>query len=226
MLAILVGGVSWMLFPSDESAERRAGSRPSGEGVKPVPRPSTPSPPQQVIVLDRPRVLDTLATEQGVLRGSESRTAFALHAPVATVVLDDRPAFRWAEVEDASAYEVTVLDLERGTVAAGGTSGTASWRPGASLPRGRTYVWQVAATTSRGRVVSPGQGAAEARFQVAAQGSVEGTTPRERGIAMARLGALDDAERELEQAGADELLQQVRAWRGQRGRPTTTNGAQ
>jgi hypothetical protein len=50
-------------------------------------------------------------------------------------------------------------------------------------------------------------------------------TPRERGIALANRGALDDAERELEKAGAADLLQQVRGWR-QRALPTTTNGAQ
>jgi hypothetical protein len=115
-----------------------------------------------------------------------------------------------------------VVDADRGTVAASGKTATPSWRPNAPLPRGRTYAWQVAAKTKRGRVVAPGRDAPEARFHVATQSEVDAATPLERGIALARLGALDDAERELESAGAAELLDQVRGWRDQRALPTTT----
>lgn len=219
VLAIAAG---WF-FSRDEGAPRRAGFSPPRDGLKPVRR-STP-PPRRAVVLEKPSLLDTLITRDPSLRGTGSRAAFPLHAPVATAVLDDRPIFRWAQTPGAT-YEITIVDLDSGAVAASGTSATPSWRPERPLPRGRTYAWQVAAETAAGRVVAPGRGAGEARFHVTAQRAVEGTTPVERGVALAKLGALDDAERELEAARADELLQQVRAWRGQRGRPTTTNGAQ
>ena len=214
MLAI--GFATWVAFQPDAPAQRRAGFSPPRDGLKPVLRSAPP------LEVQRPRILDTLVTEGAVLRGGESSASFALHAPVATVVLDDRPQLRWADA--GSSYEITVIDLDSGTVAASGTSTTNEWRPN-PLQRGRTYAWQVAAQTPGGRVVAPGR-RGEARFHVAAQSSVAGSTPLERGIALASLGALDDAERELEAAGADALLAQVRAWRAQRGRPTTTNGAQ
>ena len=206
---IVLVAFAWMLLRRDASAERSAGFSPPRDGLKPVLRPATPA--QQAVVLERPRILDTLVTEAGVLRGSEARTTFALHAPVATVVLDDRPQFRWEGIKGA--YEVTVVDLDSGAVAASGKTSASSWRPGKPLPRNRTYAWQVAAQTSAGRVIAPGRAAAEARFHVAAQSAVDGATPLDRGLALARLGALDDAERELEAARADALLEQVRSWR-------------
>ncbi|HEX6085168.1 MAG TPA: hypothetical protein VF266_11620 [Thermoanaerobaculia bacterium] len=215
VLAIVAG--VWLLPSRDVVAERRAGfSLPPPDRLKPVLRSAPAS------VVQRPRILDTLITNAAVLRGRGSSDSFALHAPVATVVLDARPQLRWAAV--GSSYEITILDIDAGTVAASGTSKTNSWRPNA-LKRNRTYAWQVAASTPEGRLVAPGRGG-EARFHVAAQSGVEGDTPLERGVALANLGALDDAERELEAANATALLEQVRAWRAQRGRPTTTNGAQ
>ena len=213
---VVIVAAAWIALRSDVPAERRAGFSLPPDRLKPVIRSAPPS------VLQRPRILDTLVTQTAVLRGSDARKTFALHAPVATVVLDDRPRFRWADV--GSSYQISILDLDSGTVAASGTSQTNSWRPDA-LKRGRTYAWQVAARTSEGRLIAPGRGG-EARFHIATQDNVEGNTPLERGIALANLGALDDAERELEAAKATAQLEQVRAWRAQRGRPTTTNGAQ
>jgi hypothetical protein len=188
------------------------GAPPASRGESPPSAETVPS-PEPVPSLERPRILDSLITRPAALRGPKGSGAFALHAPVATVVLDDRPRFRWEEVTGAKSYEVAVADLDRGTVAASGTSVSPSWQPTAPLPRGRTYAWQVAATTNRGRVVAPGRDAPEARFHVATQTSVEGSTPLERGVALANLGALDDAERELTTAGADALLDEIRAWR-------------
>jgi hypothetical protein len=183
-----------------------------------APPPSTllapEAPPQkEVASLERPAILDTLVTERGVLRGTPAKGAFALVEPVATVVLETRPRFRWTALDHASSYEVAVVDLDRGAVVESGTSKTPSWRPAAPLPRGKTYAWQVTAETKDARVVAPGRGGAEARFHVAKQSSVAGVTSLERGIALANLGALNDAERELLRAGARELLNEIRSWR-------------
>jgi len=212
MIAIAV--IAGLLLFREDGGGAPAISAPAsasaGGAVKPA---APPAPERPAIVLARPSILDTLVTEPGVLRGTKGSAAFALHAPVATVVLDDRPTFRWADVAGATSYDVTVVDLDSGTVVASGTSGSPSWRPSAPLPRGKTYAWQVAAATSRGRVVVPGRDAPEARFHVATQSRVDGATPLERGVALATLGALDDAERELTLARADALLDQIRAWR-------------
>ena len=174
---------------------------------------SLPSIPHPAAGLKRPSILDTLITERRELRRTASSGPFALYEPVATVILDSRPHFRWAAVAGAASYQVAVADLERGTVAASGTSACTSWQPAAPLTRGRTYAWQVAAATNRGRIIAPGPKAPEARFHVATESRVEGTTPRQRGVALARLGALDAAERELKSAGADDLLDEIHTWR-------------
>lgn len=209
MLAIaLIAGL--LLFRGDATSGTAAFTQPQEEPSGPkVPPPQ----PAQTIALQKPQILDALLTKPAVLRGTGRSESFALHAPVATVVLDNRPSFRWATVPGATSYEVTVIDVDRGTLAASGTSATTSWQPAAPLSRNRTYAWQVAATTSAGRVVTPGRDAAEARFHVAEDSRVNGATPLDRGVALANLGALDDAEREFEAAGAADLLQQIRAWR-------------
>lgn len=224
MLAVVAGG-SWML---SRTAPPPPAPQPAPAVVEAAPPPPAPAQRQPAVAdLERPPILDTLVTGRAELRGRESGTTFNLQAPVATVVLDDRPKFRWEEVSGATGYEVTVIDVDRGTAAATGTCLTGSWQPISPLRRGETYAWQVAVETDRGRFVSPGREGAEARFHVAEQSTVEGTTPLERGVALARLGALDDAERELASAGATDLLDEVRSWRGpQRALPTTTNGAQ
>ena len=177
------------------------------------PKVAPPQRPAQTVALEKPRILETLVTDTAVLRGGGRSGSFALQTPVATVVLEERPNFLWTAVPGATSYEVAVVDVDRGTMATSGTSATSSWRSAAPLPRGRTYAWQVAAETSGGRIVAPGRDAPEARFHVAEQASVEGATPLERGVALATIGALDDAEREFATAGAAKLLQQIRAWR-------------
>ena len=187
-------------------------------------REPTPAPAPAVtrtIALAKPAILDTLVAHDPTLRGGEADRTFALHLPIATVVLDDRPTFRWAAVPNASTFDVAVADAETGDVVAKGSTSETSWRPDTPLPRGRTYTWQVRS----GSLVAPGPSAAEARFHVGEAIALSETGHRERGIALANLGALDDAERELELAGAADLLAQVRSWR-QSALPTTTNGAQ
>jgi hypothetical protein len=205
-----------LLFRRDAPAVPQSTTTPVVAETAP-PSPASQAPEaakqQQVASLERPAILDTLVTERGVLRGAPSKGAFALSEPVATVVLDTQPHFRWTAKDGASSYEVAVVDLDHGTVVASGTSRTPAWRPAAPLPRAKTYAWQVTAETKDGRVVAPGRGGAEARFHVAGQSSVEGVTSLERGIALANMGALDEAERELLRAGARELLDQIRSWR-------------
>jgi hypothetical protein len=209
MLAIaLIAGL--LMFRGDATSGTTAFNQPQEEPSGP----KVAAPPQtRTVALEKPPILETLVTDTAVLRGGGRSGSFALQAPVATVVLEERPNFRWAAVPGATSYEVAVVDVDRGTMATSGTSATASWRSAAPLPRGRTYAWQVAAETSGGRIVAPGRDGPEARFHVAEQAAVEGATPLQRGVALANVGALDDAEREFEAAGAVDLLQQIRAWR-------------
>jgi hypothetical protein len=197
--AVLVLAVTWLLMRGDDAPQP----------VAPVAAPRAVVEPKAV-TLAKPAILATLVRPAPVLRGDEEKS-FALRAPVGTVVTDDRPQFVWEAVAGARSYDVVIADAN-GEVVATGTSREASWRPLRALQRDRTYTWQVTAKTDAGRVRAPGAAGAEALFHVGLHGP-HGTTPRERGIELAQMGALDEAERELERAGATDLLAQVRSWR-------------
>lgn len=195
-------------------------ARPRPGVVVPQVATAAPAPAPQVepVVLEKPAILNELVRGEGVLRGGEAR-AFALEEPVGTVVLEERPRFRWSAVDGASGYEVAVVDAARGEVVASGSSETTRWQPNVALPRGRTYTWQVTARVGDSSLVAPGPSGAEALFHIAAQ---DGPLPEkafERGVALARMGVLDDAERELDRAAregeprAAALLAQVKSWR-------------
>ncbi|HYI08158.1 MAG TPA: zf-HC2 domain-containing protein [Thermoanaerobaculia bacterium] len=221
LIALALAGAWWLGRDADGVAPQVVETAP--------PRP-VPEPPRQTVALMKPAIVATLAGDPRVLRGPSAEAPFALRAPIGTVVLDERPEFRWEPAAGAASYEVAVADAESGNVAATGSSAVPSWRPDAPLPRGRTYSWQVRARIGRDSVLSPGPGAAEARFHVASAEIAEElnaiSDARERGIALANRGVLDDAEQALARAGAADLLEQVRAWRDYRALPTTTNGAQ
>src|SRR5687768_1255967 len=87
--------------------------------------PPSPAAPPREIALKRPAIVGELVPEERVLRGAgPARRPFALHAPIATVVLEDRPQFAWAATKSATSYEVVVADLQTSAVAATGASDT------------------------------------------------------------------------------------------------------
>lgn len=230
LLAVVFLAVWW--------SRREAPAPDAPPAVQTAQAPPPSAAPPREIALQKPAIVGELVPEERVLRGA-ARRPFTLHAPVATVVLEDRPQFAWAATKSATSYEVVVADLQTSAVAATGASDTPAWRPDKPLPRGRTYAWQVTAHTGLESIMSPGHTGPEARFHVATAAAVTAveaqTTPLDRGVAMAEHGALDDAERELQRAAeggetrAAPLLAQVRAWRADvdyRLLPTTTNGAQ
>jgi len=219
LIALILGGGWW--FSRD--------ARDGGPAVVQAAPSSTEVPAPRVAALVRPDVLTTLDGGAYVLRGPDDEKVFALRAPVGTVVLDDRPQFRWDAAEGATAYDIAIADAENGEIVATGSSPSPSWRPVAPLPRERTYTWQVTARVAGEDVVSPRADDAEALFRVASLQVVESlhgiSDARARGIALANHGVLDGAEQELARSGAYGLLAEVRAWRAH-GAPTTTNGAQ
>jgi len=187
------------------------------------PAPSQPVPSPRKLV--KPAIVTALVHTSGVLRGAGGQNGFALNEPVATVVLDTRPQFRWTATPGAGAYTVAVADRETGAGAAGGETQSTFWRPASPLRRGRTYTWQVTAHVGRERRTMPRPTDAEALFHVATEQTareVEAVPPDqhlERGIALAERGVLDDAERELRLAAEERepqagvYLEEVESWR-------------
>ncbi|HEX6097284.1 MAG TPA: zf-HC2 domain-containing protein [Thermoanaerobaculia bacterium] len=224
-----IGGWLWLASRDDKAIEREVHRPQQPRAVPPEVAPPREPESVQALVLEKPALVDTLVREEGVLRGP-SAPAFALLAPVGTAVLDERPEFQWKPAPDATSYDIAIAD-PAGTLAASGASSTARWRPDQPLARGSTYTWQVTAHTAAGAtVVAPGPDDPEALFHVLGKTAALPADPLARGVALANLGALDDAERALAEsndARAAGLLKEVRSWRTpSQGLPTTTNGAQ
>jgi hypothetical protein len=161
--------------------------------------------------LSQPEGLGALRGQAGTLMGHGGGDAFRVLVPVATFVRSDRPTFRWTAQPHARAYELLVLSEELVKVASVRVSGTTEATLGSSLERGRTYVWQVAAITSEGRVVAPRPPEPEARFRVLAGPEAEalesalaaaGDSDLVAGVLLARAGARDEAETRLARLAA------------------------
>jgi len=166
------------------------------------------TPPELAVLRDKP----------GQLMGS-SRAEYGLVAPVATVVAQQRPDFKWREVDRATSYVVSIYS-EDGTLVARSEALPASernrataskpileWNPAINLQRGDTYMWQVRAIVDLREVVLPPPAAPNAKFEILPAGRVaEWDRAKQtyrgshlmQGIVYARLGLLDDAERQFQ----------------------------
>lgn len=226
----------WCPKPAVELADGgrtvRLGSRGELAGLEPLPE------TQRWAVafamrsgrLDPPWQIAGLAGSRPVLRGdAPAPPDFALRSPVATAVLDGRPAFRWTPLAGGETYQVRVFDSSLSPVAESGPLPGTEWRPSRPLPSG-IYVWQVVARRAGEDRIAPGPGSPPARFRVllAEQArSIEsdvkaaGGSHLALGILYANHGLVVEAERELEQvvaanprsATARSLLASVRLWR-------------
>lgn len=164
-------------------------------------------------VLPAPQGLDPLRPGPRALLGAPGgATSFAPETPLGTRVSSDRPMFRWSPHPEARSYEVSVFDEDLQKRAGSGPITATDWTPERPLPRGHTYLWQVAAVTAYGRLTAPAPPAAEARFEVvdpAVLAEVERrrvAAPRSRLVAtviLVQAGLLDDADAELRALAAD-----------------------
>lgn len=210
-----------------------APSPPSKSTQRPKPPKRTvDQEPQLAYTLDEsPAVLAELIRPAGVtLKGPAGAADFEVLSPVGTVVLSQRPVFRWQRVPGATSYRVTVMDPESREVVLD-TKAARTWLvPPKPLPRGRVLMWGVTATVGGTEVYAPKPPAAEARFKIldASQvarlrGEVGASTAShvDKGVMYAREGLLDDAEREFKtELKANprsertlELIRVVRSWR-------------
>jgi hypothetical protein len=152
-----------------------------------------------------PAELAGLRDKRGRLMGA-GKAPYGLVAPLATIVPEQRPVFRWQPVDRAASYIVSIYS-DDGRVAAHSEPLTVTeWRPSANLERGRTYTWQVRATVDSSEVVLPPPAAPDGKFKILAASKVpEWDRARQtyagshlmQGIIYARLGLLDDAERQF-----------------------------
>jgi len=208
------------------------------EGDFRIIRPLPPATQQAVAMALRqqsmqfPPVVAEIAGKAGtLLGGGDEGVPFALSSPLSTVVISDRPIFRWQPLPGAVQYRVFVFDSDFKRVAASPTLVKPEWTAQPPLERGRVYTWQVEALKDGTEVLSPRPPAPEARFQVMEKPKVEELTRSVQAysdsllisaILYANAGALEEAERELKRLEElnpqspvpHKLLQQIRSARG------------
>jgi hypothetical protein len=181
--AAVIGGVSVAVFRAPDAPPPRVVQQEPAPAARPVPPPAVtpPESPRERARYEDPRwnTLVTAAIAGGrlplspllarlnppaeVLRGAEDEEHRVL-APAGVVLDEPRPRFRWTAVEGAT-YEVAVFDGDR-RVADSGTLTRAEWRPFRSLPRGRTYVWQVTVARGDKTEILPSPAAPRALFHI------------------------------------------------------------
>src|ERR1043165_167550 len=160
---------------------------------------------EQIVPSD---VLRRLSGEPGSLRGNnDGPQGFRLLYPVRRVVTEARPVFRWESLPRSSSYRVYVLDQRGNQV---GQSEELSptqtqWKASASLRRGQILSWVVTALVDGKKVVSPAASAPEIKFAVLSTADFQELNRLKKsnshlalGVFYARVGLLNEAEREFE----------------------------
>src|SRR5262249_6621186 len=158
---------------------------------------------------ETPNVLRELGSLPDAVMGRGSSKSFSLLGPVSKIVMSDRPTLRWQPLIGAASYQVTIIDPEAGykEIAVSPTLSNTHWQVDRRLKRGRLYTWQVSAHTASGEVISPLLNAPEARFMILKQVKADETARMKKtcagrplllGLFYARVGLLDEAEREFQ----------------------------
>jgi len=153
-------------------------------------------------------VLRRLSGEPGGLRGSDDGSlGFRLLYPVRRVVTEARPVFRWESLPGASSYRVYVLDQDDNQVSQSEDLPPmqTQWEAPAPLRRGQIFSWAVTALVDGKKVVSPSASAPEIKFAVLSTADFQELSRLKKsnshlalGVFYARIGLLNEAEREFE----------------------------
>jgi hypothetical protein len=181
--------------------------------------------------IERSPQLKGLARPGSSLMGSETQGGeFSVLDPVGSVLMSDRPTFRWSAFAGASAYVVEVYDDRFNLLASSPQLTARSWSSPHTLPRGRVYSWQVKAVKDGQEIKSPRPPAPQAKFRVLDRAKADELARARRaypsshltlGLLYAEVGLLKESEQELrllQKANPDSelaraLLRQVQALR-------------
>jgi hypothetical protein len=157
--------------------------------------------------LKYPALMKGLKGQARTLLGqTEEGAPFALLAPVGSVVLTNRPTFRWRSLEGVSSYTASIFDSDANEIEASPSLTVTEWTATRPLPRGRVYIWQVTAIKDGKEVTSHVLPAPPAKFRVLDQvqaNEIEqamGVSPPSHftlGVLYANAGLLNQAEKEF-----------------------------
>ncbi len=158
--------------------------------------------------VETPEVLNDLVGQGGTLRGPNSGPSFRLISPGRTVILEDRPVFKWEKLPNASSYRVYVGDSSGHEVAKSEElpSERTEWPAPKPLKRGEIYAWAVIAIVDGKEIFSPGAASPQMKFQVLSTSNLEQLNQLEKtrshlalGVFYAKAGLLAEAEREFQE---------------------------
>jgi hypothetical protein len=157
--------------------------------------------------IERSPQLNGLSRPGSSLMSSDASGAeFSVLDPAGSVLLTDRPTFRWSELEGATGYVVEVYDAGFNLVATSPRLDARSWSAPRTLPRGKVYSWQVTAFKDGQEIKSPRPPAPQAKFRVLDRAKADELARARRaypsshltlGLLYARAGLLKEAEQEL-----------------------------
>jgi hypothetical protein len=160
---------------------------------------------EQIVPAD---VMRRLSGEKSGLRGNDDGPQdFRLLYPVRRVVTEARPVFRWESLPGVSSYRVYVLDQDGNQVSQSEDlpPTQTQWEAPASLRRGQIFSWAVTALVDGKKVVSPSASAPEVKFAVLSTADFQELSRLKKsnshlalGVFYARVGLLNEAEREFE----------------------------
>lgn len=155
--------------------------------------------------IDRSSQLQGLTRPPSSLMSSDSqKDQFSVLEPAGSVLLTDKPAFRWSTLEGATGYVVEVYDEQFNLVSSSPQLGNASWTT--TVPRGKVYSWQVKAIKDGQEITSPRPPAPQAKFRVIDQAKANELARAKRAYGSSHLtlallyadaGLLKEAEQEL-----------------------------
>src|SRR5215510_8210439 len=181
----------------------------------------------------RPAALDDLAVEKsGATRSNfTDQPSFKLISPGQTVIVENKPVFKWEPLKGAMGYKVYIASRANwdGLSSPTLTPTTLEWTPPTPLRRGETYTWVVSAITEKGELIVPASSEPERKFKVLSERRFsdlirlkQQTSSRlALGLFYARSGLVYEAEKEFQLLAAEnadstlaaKLLKQARSWR-------------
>ncbi|MDQ2856883.1 MAG: hypothetical protein M3R68_11175 [Acidobacteriota bacterium] len=180
--------------------------------------------------LTRPKELEGLSSPRIKLLGEPpGETTFRLVSPLGQMIIEDHPTLKWRPLAGATGYVVTVFDKNFNRVAQSPPLSKTEWTLAAPLARGGTFLWEVTTTVDGNTITAPAAPAPRAQFRVIESDKLGAWIKLKQqqpashlalGLGYARLGLLNDAEREFRQlvnenpdsAIARKLLRTVQMW--------------
>jgi len=153
-------------------------------------------------------VLRRLSGQQSGLRGDDSNgKQFKLLYPSRTVIIEDRPTFRWESLSGVTNYRVYVLDANGDQVSQSEElpPTQTQWKAPTPLRRGQVFSWVVTALVDGKDIVSPSASNPEVKFAILSSNDFNELNQLKKsdshlalGIFYARVGLLTEAEREFQ----------------------------